>query len=227
MNNFGYILIKNEKVIGVFDNEEMIDTFINGGIQNEFFDKKSIKKLKFTMNSIYCHNNKFNSITVKNDDQTNNLDEEKQNEVKKKEVDERIKRKKELEEKTKELLKDEEYQKIMQDKIDTKHEINELKQKKKKYEESKNTYDSDIKLYATFQKEKEKNDQFVIPEIFSLKYELFEKLEKSNRLTFDAFYEEWEVIKPKNNYSMFGSNPYEDSFVTKNTHEDINIEMDI
>ena len=223
MNNFGYVLIKNEKVIGVFDNEEMIDTFINGGIQNEFFDKKSIKKLKFTMNSIYCHNNKFNSITVKNEEQTSKLDEEKQ----KKEVDDRIKRKKELEEKTKELLKDEEYQKIMQEKIDTKHEINELKQKKKKYEEAKNTYDCDIKLYATFQKEKEKNEQFVIPEIFSLKYELFEKLEKSNRLTFDAFYEEWEVIKPKNNYSMFGSNPYEDSFVTKNTPEDINIEMDI
>jgi len=223
MNNFGYVLIKNEKVIGVFDNEEMIDTFINGGIQNEFFDKKSIKKLKFTMNSIYCHNNKFNSITMKTDEQNNNLDKEKQ----KKEVDDRLKRKKELEEKTKELLKDEEYQKIMQEKIDTKHEINELKQKKKKYEEAKNTYDCDIKLYATFQKEKEKNEQFVIPEIFSLKYELFEKLEKSNRLTFDAFYEEWEVIKPKNNYSMFGSNPYEDSFVGKNTPEDINIEMDI
>ena len=255
MNNFGYLLIKNEKVIGVFDNEEIIDTFINGGIQNEFFNKKSIKKLKFTMNSIYCHNNKFNSITVKNDEQTSNLDGEKQKEVtnkdleetkteieekkteieekkteieeKKKEIEEKIKRKKDLEEKTKELLKDEEYQKIMQEKIDTKHEINELKQKKKKYEEAKNTYDCDIKLYATFQKEIEKNDQFVIPEIFSLKYELFEKLEKSNRLTFDAFYGEWEVIKPKNNYSMFGSNPYEDSFVTKNTPEDINIEMDI
>lgn len=232
MNNFGYVLIKNEKVIGVFDNEDLIDTFINGGIQNEFFDKKSIKKLKFTMNSIYCHNNKFNSITMKNYEQTNNLEEEKEQtkkdlEDKNKDVEERVKRKKELEEKTKELLKNEEYQKIMQDKIDTKHEINELKQKKKKYEESKNTYDCDIKLYATFQKEKEKNEQFVIPEIFSLKYELFEKLEKSNRLTFDAFYEEWEVIKPKNNYSMFGSNPYEDSFVGKNTSEDINIEMDI
>lgn len=75
-------------------------------------------------------------------------------------------------------------------------------------------------------KKKIKQVSFIIPEIFNLKYGLFEKLETMNRLTFDDFYNEWEKIKPKNNYSMFGSNSYEDSFV-ENASEAINIEMDI
>ena len=219
MNTFGYVLIKNEKVIGVFDNEDQINNFINGGVQNQFFEKKDIKKLKFTMNSIFCHNGENTNVIVNNKT-------EKQSETNQ-EKTQGVNKKKETKEKSKELLNDEEYQKLMQKKIDTKHEINELKQQKKKYDEAKNMYDCDIKLYAQFQKEIEKNSNFEIPDIFSLKYGLFEKLEKSNRLTFDVFYEEWEVIKPKNNYSMFGSNPYEDSFVVKNTSEDINIEMDI
>jgi hypothetical protein len=74
--------------------------------------------------------------------------------------------------------------------------------------------------------EKEKQLSFVIPEIFNLKYRLFEKLETTNTLSFDVFYEEWEKIKPKNNYSMFGSNSYEESFIEK-IPEIINIEIDI
>ena len=55
---------------------------------------------------------------------------------------------------------------------------------------------------------------------------MFEKLEDKNTLTFDIFYEEWEKIKPKNNYSMFGSNAYEETLIKKKL-EDINIEIDI
>ena len=166
------------------------------------------------MNSLYCHN-KDKLIKIINKEKIVELNKSQEKII---ESNDKID--------FKELCKDENYKKIVQDKIDTKHEINELKQKKKKIEESKIAYEVDIKLYEKFKNEKEKQKTFIIPEIFNLKYELFEKLETTNRLSFDYFYNEWEKIKPKNNYSMFGSNSYEDSYV-ENASEAINIEMDI
>jgi hypothetical protein len=217
MNKIGYVLFKNENVIGIFDDEQIINTYIDGCIQNNFFTRDTIKIQKYTMNSLFCHNKDeiINTVEVKKSNVESN-----KNQI--------IKSTVESEKKIdfKELYKDENYKKVVQNKIDTKHEINELKQKKKKIEESKITYDVDIKLYEKFKTEKDKQLSFIIPEIFNLKYELFEKLETTNRLSFDEFYNEWEKIKPKNNYSMFGSNSYEDSFV-ENASEAINIEMDI
>jgi hypothetical protein len=220
MNKLGYVLFKNENVIGIFDDEQILNTYIDGCIQNNFFNRDNIKIEKYTMNSLFCHNKDkltkiINTIEVKKSVESNKDQVEKKLPVEsEKKID------------FKELCKNENYKKIIQDKIDIKHEINELKQKKKKIEESKITYDVDIKLYDKFKNEKEKQSSFVIPEIFNLKYELFEKLETTNKLSFDEFYNEWEKIKPKNNYSMFGSNSYEDSFV-ENAPEVINIEMDI
>jgi hypothetical protein len=217
MNKIGYVLFKNENVIGIFDDEQITNTYIDGCIQNNFFTRDNIKIQKYTMNSLFCHNKDkiINTVEVKKSNVESNKDQVIKSTVEsEKKID------------FKELCKDENYKKIVQDKIDINHKINELKQKKKKIEESKITYDVDIKLYDKFKNEKEKQSSFVIPEIFNLKYELFEKLETTNKLSFDEFYNEWEKIKPKNNYSMFGSNSYEDSFV-ENAPEVINIEMDI
>jgi hypothetical protein len=214
MNKLGYVLFNNGNIIGIFDDEQIMNTYIDGCIQNNFFNKDKIKIEKYTMNSLYCHN-KDKLIKIINKEKIVELNKSQEKII---ESNDKID--------FKELCKDENYKKIVQDKIDTKHEINELKQKKKKIEESKIAYEVDIKLYEKFKNEKEKQKTFIIPEIFNLKYELFEKLETTNRLSFDYFYNEWEKIKPKNNYSMFGSNSYEDSYV-ENASEAINIEMDI
>jgi len=212
MNKLGYVLFNNGNIIGIFDDEQIMNSYIDGCIQNNFFNRDNIKIEKYTMNSLFCHNKDklINKVEIKNP----TVEVKKPTIESGKKID------------FKELCKDENYKKIVQNKIDIKHEINELKQKKKKIEENKITYDVDIKLYEKFKNEKEKQSSFVIPEIFNLKYGLFEKLETTNRLTFDDFYNEWEKIKPKNNYSMFGSNSYEDSYV-ENASEAINIEMDI
>jgi hypothetical protein len=73
----------------------------------------------------------------------------------------------------------------------------------------------------------QKIQNFEVPEIFSLKYKIFEKLEASKQLNFDVFKVEWEKVKPKNNYNLFASNPYENSFINEKRIDDINIEMDI
>ena len=102
-------------------------------------------------------------------------------------------------------------------KIDTKHMINELKKQKKKLEEEKQSYEYDLKMYEKLKIEKGKIENFEIPEIFTLKFNIFEKLETSNHLNFEVFKTEWEKVKPKNNYSLFSANPYEISFTNSNT----------
>jgi hypothetical protein len=119
----------------------------------------------------------------------------------------------------------------MQLKIDINHDINELKKQKKQLEEDKQSFTYDLKIYEKLKIEKEKIENFEIPEIFALKFNIYEKLEASNNLTFEVFKIEWEKVKPKNNYSLFSANPYENLFATSNIKEDIkediNIEIDI
>jgi len=116
MNKLGYILFNNENIIGIFDDEEFMNTYINGCIQNNFFNRNNIKIEKYTMNSLFCHDRKINKEElIKN---------------KKKSVEFQETNNKKIN--LKELQEDENYKKIIQEKADTKHEINELKQKKKK-----------------------------------------------------------------------------------------------
>ena len=112
-------------------------------------------------------------------------------------------------------------------KIDTKHEINELKKQKIKLEEDKESYEYDLKVYKKLKNEKEKIENFEIPEIFTLKYNIYKKLEESNELNFNVFKTEWEKVKPLNNYNLFTANTYENLFTNSNNKEDINIEIDI
>ena len=213
MSDWVYVINRCNNVIGVYNNEILMNDFINGGIQNNLFNSNELNILKYNMNSIYNHTNyefKFNNkIDNKIDNKVDNKIDNKVDNTKNK------------------LLNNESYQKIMQQKIDTQHEINELKYKKKLYEESKITYNSDLVMYNKFNEEIKRNEKFKIPSLFILKYNLFKQLDDANELTFETFYEEWEKIKPKNNYNMFGSNSYEESFINKPVIKDINIELDI
>ena len=206
----GFILILKNEAIGIYDNEEILNNFINGCLQNNFFNKDDIKIKKYNINSINCLNIENKVIPEKNLETKKNLETEKN-----------------LENKKKELIESEEYKKLMQMKIDTKHEINELKKQKIKLEEDKESYEYDLKIYKKLKNEKEKIENFEIPEIFTLKYNIYKKLEESNELNFNVFKTEWEKVKPQNNYNLFTANTYENLFTNLNNKEDVNIEIDI
>ena len=197
----GFILFLKNEAIGVYDNEEILNNFINGCLQNNFFNKDDIKIKKYNINSINCLNIENKIIQEK---KLENLETLK-----------------------KELIESDEYKKLMQIKIDTKHEINELKKQKIKLEEDKESYEYDLKIYNKLKNDKEKIENFVIPEIFTLKYNIYKKLEESNELNFNAFRIEWEKVKPQNNYNLFTTNTYENLFTNSHNKEDINIEIDI
>lgn len=68
MNKLGYILFNNQNVIGIFNDEEIMNNYIDGCIQNNFFNRDTIKIEKYTMNSLLCHDkNILKKITNKND----------------------------------------------------------------------------------------------------------------------------------------------------------------
>ena len=50
----GFILILKNEAIGIYDNEEILNNFINGCLQNNFFNKDDIKIKKYNINSINC-----------------------------------------------------------------------------------------------------------------------------------------------------------------------------
>ena len=52
----GFILILKNEAIGIYDNEEILNNFINGCLQNNFFNKDDIKIKKYNINSINCLN---------------------------------------------------------------------------------------------------------------------------------------------------------------------------
>ena len=90
-----------------------------------------------------------------------------------------------------------------------KNQLNRLKHTKKKYEEELSQYKYDIEMYNKLKAEKDQNSNFIIPEIFALKYKIFESL---SPITFDGFKEIWDKEKPVNNYDMFSTTSHEMSF---------------
>jgi hypothetical protein len=204
----GFILFLKNEAIGVYDNEEILNNFINGCLQNNFFNKDDIKIKKYNINSINC-------LTIENKQE------------KKLENIENIENIENLKNLKKELIESEEYKKLMQIKIDTKHEINELKKQKIKLEEDKESYEYDLKIYNKLKNDKEKIENFEIPEIFILKYNIYKKLEESNKLNFNVFRIEWEKVKPINNYNLFATNTYDNLFTNSNNKDDINIDINI
>jgi hypothetical protein len=206
----GFILFLKNEAIGIYDNEEILNNFINGCLQNNFFNKDDIKIKKYNINSINC-------LNIDNTNYQNKIISEKKEIIKEKKI-ENIK---------KNVIESEEYIKLMQMKIDTKHQINELKKQKIKLEEEKESYEYDLKIYKKLKNEKEKIENFEIPEIFTLKFNIYKKLEETNQLNFEVFKIEWEKVKPQNNYSLFSPNIYENSFINSNNKEDINIDIDI
>lgn len=236
MEDLVYILYLNNKVIGVFDSKSSLDTFVNGCEQNDFFYKKNIYVESFVRNSCLkyessnnVHVNTSVNTNVNKNVNTNQIDRVKETDEKNRIISilETYKIKNDIKKKKKELEKSEEFLKNTQEKIDLTSKINELKLQKKKIEESHNEYNNDIQLYNKFKKDKESNINFIIPELFTLKYGIFEKLNNEKKINFENFREEYNKVKPKNNYDMFSANPYEESFVNKKDDKEEELIFDI
>jgi len=120
-----------------------------------------------------------------------------------------------------------EYVEKSKQKIELQHKINILKQQKKKINESKITYENDYKLFELFTESKQKDPNFVIPEIFTKKFDLMTQLTKENKLSWDNFVKEFQHDNVYNDY--FGLNSYEEMFLESDDENksDISEELDI
>ena len=244
MENNVFVLYLRGVVIGAFDNEYLLKCFIDGGIQNKFFTDKDINTEKFVMNTNYNLTN--NKVVNEEDEERNGIQEiliknrltegnykKCENRIKKEElerVEEETKKRKEEETKIRKRILEEsdEYKILQQDKIDLTHNINKLKLEKKKLKEAETEYNMNLNLYKKFSEEiAKKSENFSIPELFLLKYSIYDKLEKENNLNFESYKAIWDKEKPKNEYELFKSNPYEDTFMSSKEEENIEIELEI
>jgi hypothetical protein len=90
--------------------------------------------------------------------------------------------------------------KLAQEKIDVIHQINLLKEEKKKNDEKLNQYNYDIELYNKFKESKNENASFVIPIMFEEKYNMFSILDNKNNLTFENFIKTFKPSKMNTTY---------------------------
>ena len=96
--------------------------------------------------------------------------------------------------------------------------INKLKLQKEKINESKQVYESDLKLFNMFKTSVETNENFEIPVIFAKKYEIMNKLFIEDKLSWENFINNY---KNENYYGdYFSSNSYEEKF-TNNSENDL------
>jgi hypothetical protein len=213
-----FVLYLNNNLLGIFDNENALNTFIKGGIQNKFFKEENLRREQYIMNS--CCKVGFNINTnIQQKETIEKIPEETLQKSKES--------KKEKGKKLDELLNSESYKKIAQEKIDVVTDINKIKYDKKLMVEKNKLYNEDIKLFELFTKEKEKNNNFIIPALFELKFSIFDSLTKANNLSFETFIEEYEKVKPENNYDMFTSNNYEKTFEKNNKDFEMEFELQI
>lgn len=152
---------KNVKIYLLFNqtNNQFITYHTNVNYLTEMikFFEKDYNIIKTTINSIY--------LNIENNDVIVSIDKPK--------VD--IKKKVERTE--------EEYKEI----YEINRELNILKQQQKRLQEKQVEFDTNKELYNKFNKELKNDSNFVVPELFSEKFKLFERLEKDNILTFENY----------------------------------------
>ena len=90
-----------------------------------------------------------------------------------------------VEEKKKESNK--QNQKIQEKRSKIDYNLNILKKKKEQLEEQKRVFEVDLDLYNKFNKIKNENDSFIIPDIFLQKYNIFKVLHKDNTINLEVF----------------------------------------
>jgi hypothetical protein len=180
-----HAILNKKKIVGLYSDYEKCKIMLEGIISNNFAERKHLEIKSYYNNSITEGEYKEeidevesnNLLEVFTDNNTTDTDKKPEN-VKKVELSKEENKKK----------------------IEIQNSIFELKKQKEKLEDSKRVYDVDLELYNKFKKIKETKLDFIIPEMFTDKYELMEALEKENKLCWENFHELYKQKNMNTNY---------------------------
>lgn len=211
-----FLIQYKNKIIGVYTDLDQAKLFINSCMSNNLITEP-VNILVYTTNSCYCTNTI--NMTFKNS-KTSIIEHKIETPIVQNNIVMPI---------VKEIdYNDPLFLKLADDKIVLQHKINMLKVQKERIKETKEIYDNDIKLYSKFKEILNKDNTFIIPELFKEKFDLFKKLDGENKLNWESFMKEYEH---SNIYTDFKLNSYDESFVSsdnkkKELYEEIEIESD-
>ena len=170
-----YCLLHKNKVIGLYSNYKKCNQMLDGLVANKFSKKTDLTIIPYYENSITVGELSNDEEFIEKFTCESTTESEKKCE--------KILLTDELDEKDKKVLIK---SRDKQSKID--YNVNLLKQKKEKIEESKSIYKNDIILFNKFKKIKTDTPTFIIPELFQSKYNLMIQLEEQNKLTWENFH---------------------------------------
>ena len=254
-----YVIEYNNKILGVYDNYNQLELFLNSSIQNNFINSDNLYIVSFNTNSChllekkiykYIFNNNSNELSTNDTtyvtnttntdtnanantdttdatttdatttDTTNTNDTNDANDANDANTDantdandantdtitytpnnEMIFQ----EQKVKMSLLSEEKKELL-------HKINLLKNQQEILKNLHSEYEYDLQLYNLFNKKQNEDSNFIIPELFRIKYDIMKTLEHENKLSWNYFYDKYSKIKGENNYDLFNDNCYNDKF---------------
>lgn len=194
-----YSLHHYSKLIGLFNSLEKCRDTANGLISNNFADSKDLLIREYKHNSLFRTKDIHLDLEFSDDEYEPDSDSETSDgdlQIEDEEEDDEEEDEEEEEEDEEEKLDEEELKKL----AEISKRLNILKKEKERMENSKNTYDVDIKLYERFKKELKENENFEIPEMFREKYKIMDKLFNENNLTWQTFVENYDPQFSDNSY---------------------------
>ena len=192
-----YSLHHYSKLIGLFNSLEKCRDTANGLISNNFANSKDLLIREYKHNSLFKTKDINLDLEFSDDEyepdsdsetSDGDLHNEDDDEEEDEDEDEEEEEEEEDEEDEEEKLDEEELKKL----AEISKRLNILKKEKERMENSKNTYDVDIKLYERFKNELKDNENFEIPEMFREKYKIMDKLFNENNLTWQTFVENYD-----------------------------------
>ena len=182
-----HAIIYKDKILGLYSNLEKCKLMIRGLENNMFVTKKLIQIKSFHENSIAQalddeDNNEFfiGDDTIEVTTESDNTDSIHTNDLS--------------------STKQEELKKTRENKSKIEYNLNILKKKKEQINESKEVYKLDYELYKKFTKMKEKDEKFIIPELFTQKFEIMTELDKQGKLIWENFYEAYKPMCMNTSY---------------------------
>jgi len=179
-----FVIKKIHNIYGCYDNLDLAKDFIKSCINCKLINDSSLIKIyeyKINTNIVISEHTVDSDI---NEDIPEVISEEYETDSVSSESTSYSVRARRIKEK-KQIL--EEHNNIGNEKNFFNYQINLLKLEKKKIEEKENVYNYDLNLFNKFKEIKNKNTKFTIPELFVEKYNVFEKLEDENNLSFENF----------------------------------------
>ena len=185
-----YALLHKNTVIGLFNDIKKCEMMSKGLVNNKFTQSKFLSIVSYYDNSITL----YDQDLEKEDEVEHNI-EEFSNEETSDSVNTES-----LNSDTQKKIKK---QRDKQSKIE--YNMTLLKKKKEQIEENKNVYKTDYELYKRLKKIAKDNTEFIIPELFQVKYKTMDELENANNLSWDTFSEVYKKTDITTSYDrLFG-----------------------